>query len=291
MTSAAAERIVIDTQTPFGAYRAGVFSRFAWRLADRHSLSRSLRKRVRKAVARFFPGPFDADVDGLHFRIYPSENYDDRKILARGRLPEQKEHALLAPYFSQGAVFVDVGANIGAYALFAAARGASVLAIEASPFTASKLAYNVSQNIMAEGGSVKIAQTAVGAETGTLDLWAVPSNCGFATLVPALTKGEWAGDWRSQKVTVRPLNEVILECKLPRIDVLKIDVEGFEDRVLMPFLRANARANWPRVIMLETNCRDHWEEDCLAEFARSGYRVVAETDDNVVVVLDETPEL
>ena len=71
-------------------------------------------------------------IDGLKFRLYPGENYDDRKILARQRLPEREEHTLVGNLLKPGAVFVDIGANVGTYALFAARRGARVLAIEGS---------------------------------------------------------------------------------------------------------------------------------------------------------------
>ncbi|MEO1112781.1 MAG: FkbM family methyltransferase, partial [Pseudomonadota bacterium] len=107
---------LLDTRSPFGTYPAERLVRAAWRLADRHDLSRGLRKRIRALVARVFKGPYDMEADGLKFRIYPSENYDDRKILAKGRLPERAEHGLLEPHLHEGTVFVDVGANIGSYA-------------------------------------------------------------------------------------------------------------------------------------------------------------------------------
>lgn len=279
----AATATFADVTSPFGTYRAEGLVRFAWRLADRHDLSASLRKRIRATVARLFAGPYDTEAEGLKFRIYPGANYDDRKILAKGRLPEKDEHKLLRPYLTDDSTFVDVGANIGSYALFAASRGAEVLAVEANPETAAKLRFNVSANAM---GRVRIAETAVGAEEGQLDLWAEPSNCGFATLVPELTTGEWAGDWASMKVRVRPLAKVIEEAGLTRVDVLKVDVEGFEDRVLLPYLEVQDRDLWPRVILLETNCRPHWAEDCLARLPALGYSKVGETDDNTVFELN-----
>lgn len=115
--------LVSDLTSPFGTYRAGGWQRFVWKLADRHDLAASLRKRLRALVARLWAGPFDAEAEGLRFRLYPGSNYDDRKILAKGRLPERGEHALLAPHLGRGCVFVDVGANVGSHTLAAAARG------------------------------------------------------------------------------------------------------------------------------------------------------------------------
>ena len=272
----------MDTESPFGTYKAEGVVRAAWKLADRHELSASLRKRLRALVSRLFKGPYDTEADGLKFRIYPGQNYDDRKILAKGRLPERAEHKLLTPYLTPGTIFVDVGANIGSYTLFAASCGAEVLAVEANPETAAKLAFNIQANGL---NRVTLAEVAIGDQSGTLSLWSEPSNCGFATLVEDLTTGEWAGDWSPKEVAVRPLTEVVGDNGLTRIDVLKVDVEGFEDRVVLPFLRTADRALWPRVIMLETNCRPHWAEDCTSELEALGYKATGSTNDNTVFEL------
>lgn len=274
---------IVDTQSPFGTYRAEGLVRSAWKLADRHDLSKGLRKRIRALVARLFKGPYDTEVEGLKFRIYPSQNYDDRKILAKGRLPERAEHKLLAPYLTRDVTFVDVGANIGSYTLFAASKGARVLAVEANPATAAKLAFNIAANAM---GDVTIAEVAIGDKAGTLSLWHEPTNCGFATLVEDLTTGEWAGDWQPLEVAVEPLSQVLADNGLSGMDILKVDVEGFEDRAVLPYLKATSKDAWPKVIMIETNCRPHWAEDCMAELPRLGYRVAGETDDNTVFELD-----
>ena len=275
--------LVSDLTSPFGTYRAGGWERFVWKLADRHDLAASLRKRLRALVSRLWAGPFDAEADGLRFRLYPGSNYDDRKILAKGRLPERGEHVLLARHLRQGCVFVDVGANVGSHTLAAARAGARVLAVEANPATADRLAFNVAANGFA---GVEIVRKAVGESHGEMALWSEPSNCGFATLVPELTTGEWAGDWRARSVTTVPLADMLAEAGIERIDVLKIDVEGFEDRVLAPYLAGLERARLPRVVMIETNCRAHWEHDCLALLARLGYRATGATDDNTVLELE-----
>ncbi|WP_208986024.1 FkbM family methyltransferase [Labrenzia sp. OB1] len=274
---------LLDTRSPFGTYPVERMVRAAWRLADRHELSMGLRKRVRALVARLFKGPYDLEADGLKFRIYPGENYDDRKILSKGRLPEREEHRLIAPHLGEGKVFVDVGANIGSYAIFAAGLGAQVVAIEANPQTADKLTFNVRANDLLD--NVTVVRSAVGPRDDTLPLWQEPSNCGFSTFVKELTTGEWAGDWSPTFVKVRPLTALTDELGLRKIDVLKVDVEGFEDRVVLPFLRHVDRDLWPRVILLETNCRPYWSEDCLNELANRGYQVTGRTNDNMVFEL------
>lgn len=276
MTAAAT---LVDTTSPFGTYRARGLARFAWRLADWHDLAPTLRKKLRAVVARLFAGPFDAEVEGIRFRLYPGSNYDDRKILARQRLPERAERRFLAAHLRPGTVFVDVGANVGSYSLAAARCGATVLAVEANPETAGRLAFNIAANGLA---GIDLATVAVGERRGTMELWSEPSNCGFATLLPDLTE-EWQGDWRPRQVRVEPLAEILVSYGVTRVDVLKVDVEGYEDRVLLPYIRSADPSGHPGAILLETNCREHWQEDCLAVLAASGYRVEGETKDNVLL--------
>lgn len=276
MTAAAT---LVDTTSPFGTYRARGLARFAWRLADWHDLAPILRKKLRAVVARLFAGPFDAEVEGIRFRLYPGSNYDDRKILARQRLPERAERRFLAAHLRPGTVFVDVGANVGSYSLAAARCGATVLAVEANPETAGRLAFNIAANGLA---GIDLATVAVGERRGTMELWSEPSNCGFATLLPDLTE-EWQGDWRPRQVRVEPLAEILVSHGVTRVDVLKVDVEGYEDRVLLPYIRSTDPSGHPGAILLETNCREHWQEDCLAVLAASGYRVEGETKDNVLL--------
>lgn len=271
----------IDTTSPFGTYRIGLIDRLAWRIAERRSISFGLRKILRRFASTLFRGPFDAEIEGIRLRIYPAENYDDRKIIARQRLPEREEHRLLAGHLKSGIVFADIGANIGSYTLFAANLGAVVIAIEANPVTAEKLTFNIAANGVE---SATVVNTAVGEEEGHLQLWSVESNIGFATLVPALTKGQWKGDWQSKSVPVRPLKDVLSETNVGKIDVMKLDVEGFEDRVLLPYLAAADRDIWPDVILIETNCKDVWNKDAVRFLEEHGYDRDGQTLDNMLFI-------
>ncbi|NRG16502.1 FkbM family methyltransferase [Rhizobiales bacterium] len=277
-----AARPLTDTKSPFGTYAGHGVGRFVWALADRRSLAKPVRRRLRRVAESRFAGPYDTTVDGLKFRLYPGENYDDRKMLAKGRLPERAEHRALAPYLKPGVTFVDVGANIGSYALFAAAKGADVVAVEANPATQERLDYNIAVN-GADCGAVRVVPRAVSDREGSLTLWTTPTNSGFATGARELTTGEPAGEWRAIEVEVCPLCKLLVEAGVKRVDVLKVDVEGLEDRVLLPFLAATPAGDLPDVVMFETNCSAVWQGDCRAALEKAGYEPVCETNDNLIV--------
>jgi len=203
------------------------------------------------------------------------------KILAKGRLSEPQERRFLERYLSDQSVFVDLGANIGTYTLFAARRCARVVAVEANPHTAAKLAYNIAANGMS---NVDVVPVAVGEREETRPLWASPANHNIATLVEGMAGHQAPGTWASEDVQVRPLAAILNDLGIAQVDVMKIDVEGFEDRALLPYLRALPAAGLPGVIMMEVCNRSDWTEDCLPVLAGFGYSAAHETEDNVVFV-------
>ena len=59
---------------------------------------------------------------------------------------EPSTYALIDRYVSAATVFLDIGSHIGAVALYAAARGARVICLEADPISLQKLRANVAAN-------------------------------------------------------------------------------------------------------------------------------------------------
>ena len=68
------------------------------------------------------------------------------------------------------------------------------------------------------------------------------------------------------------------------IDALKIDVEGFEDRVLTGFFKEAPQALWPRAVVIEHLSRDEWLADCIADMLARGYDAVGKTRSNTLLV-------
>jgi FkbM family methyltransferase len=142
--------------------------------------------------------------------------------------------AMLRP----GDTFVDVGAFIGLYAVAAARRvapGGRVVAFEPEEGNARSLREHVALN----GGGVDVVEAAVGAQSGRVALAGRDSEVQVSYRpqvggIPCVTLDEhFAGQ---------------------RVDVLKVDVEGFEDEVLRgarALLSDSARR--PRAVFVEVH--------------------------------------
>ncbi len=161
-------------------------------------------------------------------------------------------------------VFVDVGANCGAYSLFAARNvgpNGRVIAIEPMPEMLKRLRYNIAVNGFR---NIEVVPTAVGPEAGTATLFVDEARRGLSSM-------EKLEGTTPLQVPVATLLSVVNRSGIDRIDALKIDIEGFEDRALLPFIGAAPRALWPKRIYMETDWAARWERDCIAGLIAAGY--------------------
>ena len=78
-------------------------------------------------------------------------------------------------------------------------------------------------------------------------------------------------------VPVRPLLDILTEQGVDQIDLLKIDVEGFEAEALSPFFDTAPESLWPRDVLIEIVHKDHWKRDLLEQMRTCGYSIFHET--------------
>jgi FkbM family methyltransferase len=214
---------------------------------------------------------------GARLRLYPFDNLCEKRILFTPQYFDEAERRLIRSRIRDGFVFVDVGANIGGYALsVAAAAGpdAHILAVEPQPEIFERLVYNIAQN---PSGAVKAVACALGEQDGELTLFLHGTNRGASSIrfVPSGGRGE------TVKVPSKTLLTLAREEGLARIDAAKLDVEGAEDLILMPFLRDAPETLWPRLLILSKLAR-RWQADLPGALAARGYRRTRETRHNLV---------
>lgn len=272
-----AAKQLLDTNSPFGSHRASWRDRQVWRMCDHPLLPTAWRRRLRKRFARPVNGPFDVEHHDMRLRLYPAENYCDRVIFGRGHLPEQAELGAILPLLKPGLVFVDIGANVGSYSLFVGThlRGKCTLfALEPHPRTFSKLVTNLRFSALPVD---HVFNVGIGGRSEKKDLWSDGgSNIGHTSMLKAGT----ANAKTSVEVDVRPLAKLLTESGVDRIDLLKIDIEGYEDRALAPFLKDAPASLLPEHILIEVAHSDLWEIDLLTMLQSLGYRERFSTAEN-----------
>lgn len=132
------------------------------------------------------------------------------------------------------AVVLDVGANIGAFALplAAAARRGVVHAFEPATATVQRLRRHLQLNGL---DNVVVNHCAVSDRTGTLSLW-IPADEWKGRLFnsgrTSVHVGRQQQGWREESVPCLRLDDYVAGQSLQRVDAIKIDVEGAELDVL-----------------------------------------------------------
>jgi FkbM family methyltransferase len=179
----------------------------------------------------------------------------------------------------KGGVFVDVGANVGTYAMVLAryvGPAGQVIAIEPHPLTHARLAFNSAASGYRH---VKLVAAAAGDSDGELMIETDGGNLGASHIASAATS---AGN--TIRVPSLRLLRVLGDAGVSQVDSLKIDVEGYEDRVLIGFFANAPQALWPRAVVIEHLSRDEWLNDCLGDMLARGYFAIGKTRSNTLLV-------
>jgi FkbM family methyltransferase len=158
----------------------------------------------------------------------------------------------LEPSLHEGSVFLDVGAHIGYFTIKAAPKvGAAghVLAFEPNPETL-KLLYD---NVAANGAkNVIVEPMACTDKEETLTFYAAPvQNTGMSSLSKSNAEVNGVASPKSYVVQGRPIDAVVRQLNLARVDAIKIDVEGAEVLVLRGSVETLRRFH-PRLVIEET---------------------------------------
>jgi FkbM family methyltransferase len=83
-------------------------------------------------------------------------------------------------------------------------------------------------------------------------------------------------------VECRTLLDVLKQEKVRIIDAMKIDAEGAEDKILLPFFRDADESLWPNFILIE-DASKLWRSDLFSFLENKGYAIVARTKLNVIM--------
>lgn len=222
--------------------------------------------------------PLDVQALGVWMRLYPQQNVCEKRILFTPQYFDAQERAYLASRAHDRFVFLDIGANVGGYALSVAAQagpGARILAIEPQPEVYERLVYNIRQNPFA---TVKALDCAVADREGEITLFVHYDNRGESSI--RIVSSDAAG----AKITVpaKSLASIVQEEGYDHIDAIKLDVEGAEDVILEPYFRTMPEALWPKAILIE-EAPQRWSVDLIGLLKARGYREVLRTRQNLVL--------
>ena len=171
------------TSPPFGAFAPTRAQGVIISLAQRSRLKRgAFRPMMSRLVNLLRPGPVDVQYQGASFRFYHQTSATERGALFH---PEYNvvELDFLRAYTPQGGVFVDIGANVGTYALALSrhvAASGTVIAVEPHPVTCARLAFNRAASGL---DNIKLVAAAAGSCDGELVIQTDADNLGASHII------------------------------------------------------------------------------------------------------------
>jgi FkbM family methyltransferase len=186
---------------------------------------RGLGPKLRRELWRRLRAPLVVPwLDGLLLNIIPG-NETCRSVFITGRY-EPNEFSVLATALKPGMVFVDIGANMGLYSMYASRRvgnAGGVIAVEPSSREFEQLSANIQLNRLS---NVHTLRAAVSDKVGETELLvAIAAHAGHNTTGAFVY--DTALDHRERVPSVS-LDSLVETEKLSRVDVMKMDIEGGE---------------------------------------------------------------
>jgi FkbM family methyltransferase len=160
------------------------------------------------------------------------------------------ERALGVIPLSKRCVALDVGGHIGLWSRVLAHHFQRVVAVEPLPALIPHFKFNT-----ADCENVQLIEFAAGAENDEIDIVTVADNSGNGHVAPAGASGEMV--FRTQQITLDSLN-------LHDVDFIKIDVEGWELRVIQGAQRVIRRDHPVMVVEQKPNNAERYGVDRLA---------------------------
>lgn len=205
----------------------------------------------------------DVEVWGLKLRLFPRGNLSEQRVLLMPQYFDVLERQALAQALAapqhRGGVFLDIGANIGAYSFWVASLASTdqsirIEAFEPDPDLCERMHFNIANNQLTD--TIHLHQVALSDsdQAETLYLQRCRDNLGQNQVSHHAKEGALA-------VQQQTLATFIRQAKLEKITALKIDTEGHEVEALISMFREIDSTVWPEVIICEIDRHLHDSKD------------------------------
>jgi len=174
------------------------------------------------------------------------------------RMEIVKPVKMLLPFIKDGAIFIDIGANVGVFteAILSARKNIKAHLFEPVPKYNEWLINKFSKNT-----NVIINKVALSKSNGQFSIWIDDENLGWNTMIREKISNNM------QEITIEAISfdDYVLRNNILNIDAIKIDVEGAEFNVLKGMKNTLTRLEKKPVIICEVgwgkNSHPNWEEE------------------------------
>lgn len=268
--------IFVDDISPFGTFQPKYLNQKIIAFTRKIGASWLAKRLVfilRKCVIKLEKQCIDTILFGSKLRLYTHGNICEKRALFSPASFDFFERKMIAELQSEGAVFVDIGANVGLYSIYTASEFAKhpssrVIAVEPHPEIVKRLRYNCSLN---PDLPIEVVEGAIADSEGESFLMEGEDNLGQSCLSN-----------EGHKIKTQSLLHLLKAKEVTKVSALKVDVEGAEEAVLVPFLQDAPDDLLPHMIIIEENY-DNWDVDIPKLAESRGYSLFKKTKMNMIL--------
>jgi len=270
----------IDNISEFGAHKPSLLVSLIIKITrslGRNWFSKRLIFFLRRVALNFSGECIDTELFQSQTRLYTKGNICEKRALFSPQIFESFERDFISSYAKDDAIFIDIGSNIGLYSLSIGAKykdftNTEIHSIEPHPNLFKRLEFNTSLN---KNFPIKIHNFAIMDKNEEFNLKTNESNLGQTMI----------SDDGQIKVIGKSLNTFLKEENINKISALKIDVEGNEEKVLIPFLKDKNKKLFPKIIIIERN-DNLWDSDLIRTLKNFNFSIHKKTKMNYILIND-----
>ena len=271
--------IPVDNSSSFGQYEPNFIVKiiiYITRNIGTSWFSKRLIFLFRKIAILISKDCIDTHLFGAKLRLYTKGNVSEKRALFSPQIFEKDERDFIKSRCKDNSVFIDIGSNIGLYSfsvgsVYKEFKNTKIFSIEPHPSLFQRLKYNALQN---KDIPINPREIALMDKSGEFKLDTPDENLGQGKISNA----------GNQKVIAKNLIDFIKDEKIENISAMKIDVEGNEESVIIPFIENANKKLLPLIIIIENN-KSSWKTDLIKLLEEKGYLIKKKTRMNYILEL------
>ena len=271
--------IPVDNSSSFGQYEPNFIVKviiYITRNIGTNWFSKRLIFLFRKIAILLSRDCIDTNLFGAKLRLYTKGNVSEKRALFSPQIFEKDERDFIKSRCKDNSVFIDIGSNIGLYSfsvgsVYKEFKNTKIFSIEPHPSLFQRLKYNASQN---KDIPINPREIALMDKSGEFKLDTPDENLG---------QGKISNSGK-HTVIAKNLIDFIKDEKIENISAMKIDVEGNEESVIIPFIKNTNKKLLPLIIIIENN-KSSWKTDLIKLLEEKGYLIKKKTRMNYILEL------
>ena len=253
----------------FGYFAPNSIQKILIFIGQKSFLKRGLfRSQYTKLIFSLKKGPLDIYFRKCAYRIFGENNLIEYGILLDPRY-NHSDLEFLIDGANHDSNFVDLGSNIGLYSqpLALASPNGKVISIDANPLMEERLSFNF------QASAIKNIQFVLSAVSDKIGKGSLKIRKDDIAIV--------AVDENIQSdIKINTLKNIIKENNIENIYGLKIDIEGHEDKALVPFLLNSKDSLLPKKIVIEKLSKNTDYLGCKMAFEKLNYKLISRSKNN-----------